>query len=122
MIHSPPQLRAHPLRTPRRKILTRQGTGDADQCEADDHAALAQYISQIFLRDANVDDPGHHQRHQQFKNCFRQLEQRAEHEFFFKISEIRNNRFHTNFFLSDFTYYTSALDIEKILVYYINYT
>ena len=63
------------------KILCSDGADQADDGKSKQNGAIGEHQLFVVLCDADVDDGGNHQWHEQLKGSLQQLEQRSEDRF-----------------------------------------
>ncbi len=64
-----------------RKVLSRQGTGQAHDAQKYQHSAHTQNIPHILVFDSHIDDLSHDEGHKQFKAGFQQFEEGPQNTF-----------------------------------------
>lgn len=117
------RLRPKPLCAHSRKILARQRAGKAHRTQPKHKQAVRNDVFHVAVFNAHVDDICHQQRHKQFQNGLRQLEQRPQNELPAVTVKIAEQCFQT--FTSLFSeavfihsYFITALPIFKKWIFF----
>ena len=66
-----------------RKILCRDGTGQADHSQQYKKSSHSQDIARILIFDAYIHDSCNNKRYKQFKTGFQHFKERGQHRLFF---------------------------------------